>query len=625
MFEPPVGLLSGLGRLVQRRCQRSARRVGASAALGEAGRLGEARESRHQPALCCGGRVAGKRDEEALACLVRPLRVDRSRTSRYRRWASSVFPDAAAIRASWTRACAATQGAWAVGCRKRLPLELLGLAQIAVRDSDRSKSSEPNAAWSPNPVRPPSSNARLYASAAASSSPRSSATTFGNSAGHETRRIRAHPVTAGDRGHRGDRRDVAGVRRPHCANEAARCYAPVVSSRLERGPRVVRHRGSAFHVAQLPKGEREHQLREAALPRCRTGRRPRPHVRRPRALGRNRTLRLRCSRSAVRSSIRRNVIVRGRKASSRKRRPSETRSARVPAQRAEPNRDGRVGRVASVIECSPEIVVFQLQEAFPAQPFRRSQLDARLVGECREAFGMCAAGRREPAALGETLEHVLADRVEHVVAGGAAGERGRHDRLVDQRCNEIRDGGLVEAVPRCERDERRQGRRRRGGRPAAGAASSRPRATGRSSIPRALAARYGPGPRPGCHAGAPRAAQGWRRAPRARARSPARRRARSPAAIRQRAARNLGSERNGLGVWLESGSCRAPALEEKLDGRGLERRHGESHFARDVGASRLVARIRAAGRSARTVDAIRAASSAHVLARVENEESRCVV
>jgi hypothetical protein len=67
-------------------------------------------------------------------------------------------------------------------------------------------------------------------------------------------------------------------------------------------------------------------------------------------------------------------------------------------------------------------------------------------------------GRRRARRSRETLEHVLADRVEHVVAGGAAGERGRHDRLVDQRCNEIRDGRLVEAVPRCERDERRQGR-----------------------------------------------------------------------------------------------------------------------------------------------------------------------
>jgi hypothetical protein len=77
----------------------------------------------------------------------------------------------------------------------------------------------------------------------------------------------------------------------------------------------------------------------------------------------------------------------------------------------------RVGRVASVRQRSPEIVVLQLESAFPAQPFRPAQLDARLVGQCREVFGVRAAGGGESAALGETLEHVLAHRVEHFVAG----------------------------------------------------------------------------------------------------------------------------------------------------------------------------------------------------------------
>ncbi len=77
-------------------------------------------------------------------------------------------------------------------------------------------------------------------------------------------------------------------------------------------------------------------------------------------------------------------------------------------------------------------------------------------------YSACApAGGGEPTAIRETLEHVkLADRVEQVVAGGAAGKRGRHDRLVDQRCNEIRDGRLVEAVPRREGDEATAGTRR---------------------------------------------------------------------------------------------------------------------------------------------------------------------
>src|SRR4029450_10993913 len=128
------------------------------------------------------------------------------------------------------------------------------------------------------------------------------------------------------------------------------------------------------------------------------------------------------------------------RASSRKRRPSETRSASAKYHPTVPSRTatagagaagGGVGWLASVTQRRPEIVVFQLQAAFPAQPVRPAQLDARLVGECREVFGVRAASGGEAAAPGETLQHVLADRVEHVVTGGAARERGRHDRFVD--------------------------------------------------------------------------------------------------------------------------------------------------------------------------------------------------
>ena len=91
------------------------------------------------------------------------------------------------------------------------------------------------------------------------------------------------------------------------------------------------------------------------------------------------------------------------------------------------------------------------------------------------------------------------------------------------------------------------------------------------------------------------------------------------------APRNLGGERDGLGVRLESGSCRARALEEKLDGRGLERRHGDSHFARDV--ERLAARRQDPCLGTLREDSRRDPRCLveHVLARVENEESRCVV
>ena len=87
---------------------------------------------------------------------------------------------------------------------------------------------------------------------------------------------------------------------------------------------------------------------------------------------------------------------------------------------------------------------------------------------------------------------------------------------------------------------------------------------------------------------------------------------------------DLGSELDGLGVRLESRSCRARTFEEKLHGRGLERRHGDSHLARDVerfAARRQDTRLGTL-REQRRGDPRRLVE--HVLARVENEESRCV-
>ena len=86
---------------------------------------------------------------------------------------------------------------------------------------------------------------------------------------------------------------------------------------------------------------------------------------------------------------------------------------------------------------------------------------------------------------------------------------------------------------------------------------------------------------------------------------------------------DLGGERDGLGIRLESGSCRARTLEEELDGRVLERRHGESHLARDV--EHLAARRQDPGPGTLREDRRRDPRCLveHVLARVENEESRC--
>jgi hypothetical protein len=56
---------------------------------------------------------------------------------------------------------------------------------------------------------------------------------------------------------------------------------------------------------------------------------------------------------------------------------------------------------------------------------------------------------------------------------------------------------------------------------------------------------------------------------------------------------DLGSERGGLGVRLESGSCRARTLEEQLDGTVSSGATGSLTSLATWSASRLVARIRA--------------------------------
>jgi hypothetical protein len=86
---------------------------------------------------------------------------------------------------------------------------------------------------------------------------------------------------------------------------------------------------------------------------------------------------------------------------------------------------------------------------------------------------------------------------------------------------------------------------------------------------------------------------------------------------------DLGGERDGLGVRLEPGSCRARTLEEELDRRRLQRHHRESRLAR--GVERLAARRQDPGpgtlRKDRRGDP--RCLVEHVLARVEHDESRC--
>ena len=142
-------------------------------------------------------------------------------------------------------------------------------------------------------------------------------------------------------------------------------------------------------------------------------------------------------------------------------RPSETRSA-VPKYQPEPDAetsaDERIGRVARVGEGSPEVVVLALEPLHPGQPLRGAQPRPRGVGQRREVLGVRLLRGGEAAAFVQTLVHVLADGVEHVVPRLAIGEGDEDDRLVDQRAEQVGDRWLVKTVSCCDSQQRRQGR-----------------------------------------------------------------------------------------------------------------------------------------------------------------------
>ena len=292
--------------------------------------------------------------------------------------------------------------------------------------------------------------------------------------------------------------------------------------------------------------------------------------------------------SSIRSSTGASSPVADR-ASSRKRRPSETRSASAKYHPSVPSRIATAGSGASraYASAAQRLSFSSSSRRLPAPPFRPAQLDARLVGECREVLGVGAAGGGEPAALGETLEHVLADGVEHVVPGDAVRERGRHDRLVDQRGNEIRDGRLVEVVRRCDRGERRERR---------AAAVDGKLLEQRLLVPvqEVVAPFHELLQRGAARVGGRAVAQecGAALEDGDELREPEHVHPRGGELDRERQPvhppGDLGRERDSLGVRLEPGPCRPRTLEEELDGRRAERCDGKPHLARDV--ERLAAR-----------------------------------
>ena len=291
------------------------------------------------------------------------------------------------------------------------------------------------------------------------------------------------------------------------------------------------------------------------------------------------------------------------RASSRKRRPSETRSAsakycpNVPSRTATVGSGRRAQASAAHMSFSSSRRRSQRSHSGPRSSTLASPASA-------EVFGVHAAGGGEPAALGETLEHVLADRVEHVVT--AAPPVNEAD-TIDLSTSAATRYATVASLRPCLAARRRAtaGTRRRGERPAAGAASSRP-CRGRSSIRRALAARCRPGPRRGVTQER-RAARGWRRAPR-------------PSTFTRAAASSIASGNPSTRRAISAASATASASgSNRVVPRARSRKSSTAAASSGAtgsltslatwSASRLVARIRAWGHSARTVDAIRAASS----------------
>ena len=224
---------------------------------------------------------------------------------------------------------------------------------------------------------------------------------------------------------------------------------------------------------------------------------------------------------------------------------------------------------------------------FPREPFRAAQTCGRVVRERREELGVGGARCGKPAALGKSLEHVLADRVEHVVARRAGGERGGHDRLVDQCRKQIRDCPLVELVCRCDCDEGREGR-------TAAVDCELLQQRLLVTVQEVVAPLHQPLQCGAARIGHRGIAQEWRAAledgdelgetehvhPGGGKLDRERKRVHPPD--------DLGRERDLLRVGLESGPRRPSAREEELDSLRAERCDGHSRFARD--AKHLTAR-----------------------------------
>ena len=97
--------------------------------------------------------------------------------------------------------------------------------------------------------------------------------------------------------------------------------------------------------------------------------------------------------------------------------------------------------------------MLELEPPDAGLPVGSTELCTCRVGQCRVVLRVGLLRRGQTAALGKTLERVVADRVEQVVARVGARERDRDDGLVDERPEQLDHGHLVETVVGARRDE----------------------------------------------------------------------------------------------------------------------------------------------------------------------------
>ena len=230
--------------------------------------LGDLRE----PEQRSRGGAAGERDEEALTRLVRSLQLRPLEHRAVEAFGGIGVPGRRGDARELDACVGRDPGrVGRLGGRKRLPLELLGLVQVAARERARAECGERERRVVAEPdarrelerapvclhrgraVLPPLRHPRLE------QQPRDAERVVPD-------RVR---VAEDRRRHGGDRGDVPGARRASRADEAARRGAPVVPCRLERRARVSRHRVGPLLVAGLREREREGQLREPELLRRR--------------------------------------------------------------------------------------------------------------------------------------------------------------------------------------------------------------------------------------------------------------------------------------------------------------------------------------------------------------------